>query len=209
MHIFKYFRAIKARRWVIVPMRVSVLGIAAVLLTKSSCGNKRPRSTQYTGGNVAHNHCAHVRTSTPMCKRQLSLSRRRGRGHKSDPDSALIAHHLNPSHIPLSSSLLVCLSSTMSFVRTSPQTAAALCLRTESIPQAGDVAGVGHSRRGYSNAVRCLFMAQAVYLGMGWGWGRGGGSWGGQAERESMEARVKRHRSPFRRSALNFLNVLI
>lgn len=98
----------------------------------------------------------------------------------------------------------------MSCVQTDPRTAAAagaLCLHTESIPQAGDVAGVGRSRRGYSEAARCLFIARAVYLGeavrvrMGWG--------GGQAEWESMEARVKRDWSPFRRSALNFLNVLI
>lgn len=69
----------------------------------------------------------------------------------------------------------------MSFLQTDPQTAVAadaLCLRAESIPQAGDVAGVRHSRRGYSNVARCLFMAPAVYLGAGVrvrkGWWEGG-----------------------------------
>lgn len=80
--------------------------------------------------------------------------------------------------------------------REQPLAAAALCLRTESIPQAGDVAGVGRSRRGYSEAARCLFIARPVYLGeavrvkMGWRGGvkPSGNQW--RPESKEIEARL-------------------
>lgn len=136
-------------------------------------------------------------------RRQLSLLRRRGRGHKSDPDSALIAPP------PSSSRLLVFNASPAQWVacrriRLQPPHYASAqnrSRRREMLPESDASAEVTPKRPDVYSSLG-LFIS-----GKRWGWRWGGR--GGQAEWESMEARVKRDWSPFRRSALNFLNVLI